>query len=69
MVNISAGHKPKSAELVRARGIGMGTAPVAARESIHTKLVTFEVRVFLFRKLAFPLVNIFAVSVLGAISC
>ena len=33
MVNISAGHKAKSADLVRARGIGMGTAPVAARET------------------------------------
>ena len=29
MVNISTGHKAKSADLVRARGIGMGTAPVA----------------------------------------
>ena len=74
MVNISTGLKAKSADLVRAHGIGMGMSPVAAREtgseeSIHTKLVTFAVRVFLFRKLAFPLVNSFAVSVLGAISC
>ena len=73
MVNISTGYKAKSADLVRARGIGMGTAPVAARETgsekVSTqKLVKFAVRVFLFRKLAFPLVNSFAVSVLGAIS-
>ena len=33
MVNISTGHKAKSADLVRARGIRMGTAPVAARET------------------------------------
>ena len=32
MVNISTDHKAKSADLVRARGLGMGTAPVAARE-------------------------------------
>ena len=32
MVNISTGHNAKSADLLRARGIGMGTVPVAARE-------------------------------------
>ena len=31
-VNISTGHEAKSADLVGARGIGMGTATVAARE-------------------------------------
>ena len=40
MVNISTGHKPKSADLVRARGIGMGTAPVAARETGSEKVAT-----------------------------
>ena len=40
MVNISTGHKAKSAELVRARGIGMGTAPVAARETGSEKVST-----------------------------
>ena len=40
MVNISTGHKPKSADLVRARGIGMGTAPVAARETGSMKVFT-----------------------------
>ena len=70
MVNISTGHKAKSADLVRVRGIGMGTAPVASREtgSAH-KTGHICRRVFLFRKLAFPLVNCFAVSVLGAILC
>ena len=37
MVNISTGHKAKSADLVRARGIGMGTAPAAAREKVSTQ--------------------------------
>ena len=78
MVNISTGHKGKSADMVRARGIGMGTDPVAARETGSEKVSKQNwshlgptVRVFLFRKLAFPLVNSFAVSVglLGAISC
>ena len=73
MVNISTGHKAKSADLVRARGIGMGTAPVAARETGSEKVSTQKTghicrRVFLFRELAFPLVNSFAVSVLVAIS-
>ena len=40
MVNISTGHKAKSAYLVRARGIGMGTAPVAARETGSEKVST-----------------------------
>ena len=40
MVNISTGHKAKSADLSRTRGIGMGTAPVAARESGSEKLST-----------------------------
>ena len=41
MVNISTGHKAKSADLVRARGIGMGTAPVvAARETGSEKVST-----------------------------
>ena len=40
MVNISTGHKAKSAHLVRARGIGMGTAPVAARETGSEKVST-----------------------------
>ena len=35
MVNISTVHKAKSADLVRARVIGMGTAPVAARETVR----------------------------------
>ena len=38
MVNISTGHKAKSADLVRARGIGM--APVAARETGSEKVST-----------------------------
>ena len=67
MVNISTGHKAKSADLVRARGIGMGTAPVAARETGSEKVSTQNWS-NLFRKLAFPLVNSFAVSILGAIS-
>ena len=40
MVNISTGHQAKSADLVRARGIGMGTAPVAARETGSEKVST-----------------------------
>ena len=40
MVNISTGHKAKSADLVRARGIGMGTDPVAARETGSEKVST-----------------------------
>ena len=40
MVNISTGHKAKSADLVRARGIGMGMAPVAARETGSEKVST-----------------------------
>ena len=32
-VNILTGHKAKPADLARARGIGMWTAPVAARET------------------------------------
>ena len=38
MVNISTGHKAKSADLVTALGIGMGTAPVAARETGSEKV-------------------------------
>ena len=34
------GHKAKSADLVRARGIGMGTAPVATRETGSEKVST-----------------------------
>ena len=40
MVNISTGHKAKSADLVRARGKGMGTTLVAARETGSEKLST-----------------------------
>ena len=40
MVTISTGHKAKSADLVRARGIGMGTAPVATRETGSEKVST-----------------------------
>ena len=40
MVNISTGHQAKSADLVRARGIGMGTALVAARETGSEKVST-----------------------------
>ena len=40
MVTISTGHKAKSADLVRARGIGMGTAPVAATETSSEKVST-----------------------------
>ena len=40
MVNISTAHIAKSADLVRARGIGMGTAPVAARETGSEKVST-----------------------------
>ena len=40
MVNISTGHRAKSAELVRDRGIGMGTAPVAVREIGSEKVST-----------------------------
>ena len=40
MVNISTGHKAKYADMVRARGIGMGTAPVAARETGSEKVST-----------------------------
>ena len=40
MVNISTGHKAKSADLVMDRGIGMGTAPVAAREAGSEKIST-----------------------------
>ena len=74
MVNISTGHKAKSADLVRARGKGMGTTLVAARETGSEKLSTYnwsplQESVFLFRKLGVPLVNRFAVSVLGAILC
>ena len=38
MVNISTGHKAKSADLVTALVIGMGTAPVAARETGSEKV-------------------------------
>ena len=59
MVNISTGHQAKSADLVRARGIGMGTALVAARETAVRKYPhkTGHIcrRVFLFRKLALSL--------------
>ena len=66
--------KAKSADLVRARGKGMGTTPVAARETGSEKLSTYNwshlpESVFLFRKLAFYLVNSFAVSVRGALLC
>ena len=40
MVNISTGPKAKSAYLIRARGLGMGTAPVAARETGSEKVST-----------------------------
>ena len=40
IVNISTGHTAKSADLVRARGIGMGTAPVATRETGSEKVST-----------------------------
>ena len=40
MVTISTGHKAKSADLLRARGIGMGTDPVAARETGSAKVST-----------------------------
>ena len=40
MVNISTGHKAKSADLVRARGIGIGTDPVAAGETGNEKVST-----------------------------
>ena len=40
MVNISTGHKVKSAELARDRGIGIGMAPVAARETGSDKVST-----------------------------
>ena len=40
MVNISTGHKAKSANLVRAREKGMGTGLVAARETGSDKLST-----------------------------
>ena len=40
MVNISTGHKAKSADVLRARGIGMGTAPVATRETGSEKVST-----------------------------
>ena len=42
MVNISTGHKARSkpADLVRTRGIGMGTAPVAAGETGSVKVST-----------------------------
>ena len=73
MVNISTGHKGKYADLVRTRGIGMGTAPVAARETGSEKVSTQNwshlQKSLLVPKLAFPLVNSFAVSVLGAILC
>ena len=38
MVNISTGHKAKSADLVSALGIGMGKDPVAARETGSEKV-------------------------------
>ena len=40
MVNIWTGHKAKPVDLVRARGIGMGTVPVAARETGNEKVST-----------------------------
>ena len=40
MVNISTCHNAKSADLVRARGKGMGTTLVAARETGSQKLST-----------------------------
>ena len=40
MVNISTGHKLNLQNLVRARGIGMGTAPVTARETGSEKVST-----------------------------
>ena len=40
MMTISTGRKAKSADLVRARGIGMGTAPVAATETSSEKVST-----------------------------
>ena len=40
MVTISTGHKAKSGDLVRARGIGLGTAPVAATETSSEKVST-----------------------------
>ena len=40
MVNISTGHEAKAADLLRARGIGMGTAPVTARETGSEKVST-----------------------------
>ena len=40
MVNISTGQKAKSADLVRARGIGLWKAPVAARETGSEKVST-----------------------------
>ena len=74
MVNISTGHKAKSADLARARGKGMGTTLVAAREQAvrnypHKTWSHLQESVFVFCKLAFSLVNSFAVSVLGAIPC
>ena len=72
-VNLSTGHKAKPADLMGARGIGMWTTPVAAREQAVRKYPHKTghicIRVFLFRKLAFSLVNSFAVSELGAIPC
>ena len=61
MANISTGHKSKSADLVSARGKGMGTTLVAARETGSEKLTTYnwshlQESVFLFRKRAFSLV-------------
>ena len=40
IVNISTGHKATSADMVSARGTGMGTAPVAARETGSEKVST-----------------------------
>ena len=73
MVNISTGHKAKSADLVRARGKGMGPARLqqekqAVRKYPH-KTGHICRRVFLFRKLSFSLVNSFAVTVLGPMPC
>ena len=40
MVNISTAHRAESADLVRARGIGMGAVPVPARETGSEKVST-----------------------------
>ena len=74
MVNISTGHKAKSATLVRACGKGMGTGLVAAEKQA---VINYPHKTgHICRKVSSCFVNllflwstVFAISVLGAIPC